>query len=136
MNPADRWVQHVRGVERSLVDDPPRARRVWLRAMILLGLALVCCMVRVWVAPGSGWDVLGGLVLGSLAALGALQGIVRSMAYRGGWLDGRQTMVAALEEAMQRGMPLDAWLQGEFERDMAVLGGVGHIHDDEDEEND
>lgn len=118
----NRWAARTLRNERALVEDPARARRVWLSSAALFLLALAAILTRLWWAPGSSWDLAAGLVLGSLAGWGALCGFVRMAAYRSGWLDGRHQMIRALAEGLDRGMAPEEWLQSEYERDLYVLG--------------
>lgn len=117
-DPVTWWVDRSIASQRSAVDEPHLFRRVLLRVGVLFLVVLFCALIRLWWAPGSQWDVVTGAVLGALAALGALHGLSRAMAYRDGWLRGRAAMVAALGEARERGMSLDDWLAGELERDL------------------
>lgn len=115
------WLDKVRADEQAWVDDHRRARRLTIRCALWLLLALACTTVRVWGQPG--WvDAAGGLVLGAFAGVGAISIVRRGTAYRNGWLAGRHRMVLALVEAQDRGLPPEAWLQGERDRDLGVVG--------------
>lgn len=121
----DRYVVRSLNNERALVEDLRRARRVFYGCLVLFFVAFAAIGVRLWWGPGSPADWVGGIVLGALSAWGALTGVVRMHAYRSGWLDGRHQMVRALSEGLDRGMTPEEWLQGEFERDLYVLGACG-----------
>jgi hypothetical protein len=46
----------------------------------------------------------------------------RAMAYRQGWVDGRQAMINSMSEAFERGMSPEEWADAEQVRTLAVLG--------------
>lgn len=74
--------------------------------------------------------IIVGLMLGRVPLIRA----GRALAYREGWLDGREAMVSALREATERGIEPADWLQAMWESDAAMLGiHPGHrLEDDAD----
>lgn len=133
MTTAKRFWRRARAV--LAVDDAVMVtqgrHRAWRRLVVIgvLGFALgLGAIVAVqsdnpWASiPASMW--LGGLV--SVAALGQQK---RALAYWSGWLKGRTEMVVSLSEAHRRGMTIGEWLEGEYDRQHAVVTGDGFDRD-------
>lgn len=123
--------------ERVLVTDPSRQTREVARAGAVLVLLAVAASGPLWAPPGSWGDVLSGLLLAVLAGGSVVAALRTKMAYRNGWLEGRGQMVNALAEAMRRGLTPEEWLEGELERDYAVMRvpeDQRHLADDEEDE--
>jgi hypothetical protein len=112
--------------QRAWIENPRRMR--WLMWRMLLGVAIGLATLgylswRTEIA--SVWDTLLWAVFGGFVGRGFMGGMRRALAYRNGWMDGRIAMVASLKEALtQRGMSIEEWLQGEWDRDMAILLGA------------
>jgi hypothetical protein len=128
----DKAADYVRRVERAGVENPRLIRRFVIVGAVWWGVAFACLfLVQLDHAPLVLSAVTGPL-LGCYIGLSALKRTTRALAYRSGWLDGRTAMVSALSEAMRREWPIEDWLRGELERDMAVIAGrVGHEEEDE-----
>lgn len=106
--------------DRCLVDDPPRARRLFRRDVLLAAMGLAAVTAEGMV--GDPWSWLAGMVVAMMLGLSLLSGFRRATTYRSGWLDGRAAMVGAMGEAMHRGMTMEEWLESELARDYAVMG--------------
>lgn len=116
----DRWVRAALRREQVRVQDPARAWGTMLRTIGGWAVVLVAANAAIW--SGGAWQVVGQLLLAGLAGVAVTTGLTRQLAYQRGWLDGRGQMVAALHEAMRRGMRPEEWLEREWERDARVLG--------------
>lgn len=130
MSLLDKIVRRSLDNERSLVDDPPHARRLVTREVVLFVVVMACLVGRDWLQDVSVVAYLvSGVIVGMCCGMGALAGIRRAQSYRSGWLAGRTTMITSMLEAQRRGMSITEWLDGEFARDAHVLGL--HVHRDE-----
>lgn len=104
---------------RSLVAGEHR----WLlvRGFALFGLGIVA-LTTMTINGDSWWQMAASGYLGGLVGIVALGGLRRATAYRSGWLEGREAMIAALSESLRRGMTPQEWLVSEYTRDMATMG--------------
>lgn len=106
--------------ERALVADPQGARRLLVRDLLLAALGLGALVGEDFLP--SPWDVVAGFVVALMLGFCLMAGFRRALTYKSGWLDGRSAMIHAMVEAMDRGMTLDEWLDGEMTRDFAIMG--------------
>lgn len=118
----DTGADRVQTTDRMLVE---RNRRRWLW-VVTFDLTLFLASVLAWTTltlwRGTWVGVFAGVLVGLQLGRASLVGLRRAAAYRSGWLRGRSAMVHALAEAQRRGIPPQAWLEGELERDWAVMG--------------
>lgn len=122
MKPTDRLIFHLMDRDRSMVRDPDRGQAAAVRSFAILFGALLASLALRWWYPGGPLEVVGEVVVALLAGVAVTNGIRAKLAYRHGWLEGRQQMVSALAEAQRRNLPPAVWLEGELQRDQAVLG--------------
>lgn len=118
----DAAADRVQATDRILVEH--NRRRWWW--VVAFDLTLFVASVAAWTTwtlwRGTWVGLFAGVLVGLQLGRASLVGLRRAAAYRSGWLRGRSAMVHALAEAQQRGIPPQAWLEGELERDWAVLG--------------
>jgi hypothetical protein len=106
--------------DKTLVTDPPRGRSLFLRSGLVLLVVFAATAVELWTG---GWvQSLAHVTVAGWVGWTAFYGYRRAQLYKDGWLDGRGQMITAMSEAMGRGLTLDDWLAGEWERDCAVMG--------------
>jgi hypothetical protein len=122
MSLLDRIIARSMRRDRILVAHPASMRRVAGGVAALLALVMLASSRPLWAEPGSWPDVLAGLLLAVLAGWAVAASLRVKLAYKHGWLEGRRAMIHALSEAQRRGLPPDAWLLSELERDYVVLG--------------
>ena len=106
------------------IEEPGRARRVFLKGVARLVLSWGALVVMIWAPPGLVSTLAGGVV-GAFVGPVALSGMKRAGAYRDGWLRGRTDMVAAMVEAERRGLTPAEWLAAEHEKTVSVLRTYG-----------
>lgn len=125
MNPARALFNLTQRDEQALVASPRRAR--WLRWRLLVNFA-VLLLGALWVSAHLHGPPLPSLLIGVGMGLSCARAAgathARALAYRTGWLAGRQAMVAALAEAQRRDMTPRDWLQAQLEADLALLGAT------------
>lgn len=123
-----RWLDRL--TDRSLAEEKAyvagESRRVrWMT--VRAGAFALTTWGSLVVATGwtsAPWwlHLVTAMLLGWAVGLLPMRTLRRALAYRNGWLDGRQAMVVALAEAMRRGMSWDDWLSGEYARDAVIMG--------------
>ena len=121
-SPIDVLVERSRRTEQMLVSHD---RRRWLQVLVI-DLGLFVLSVAAWslwpITRDTWWGIVGGILVGVQLGRVAIVAARRAQAYRSGWLAGRQQMIVALAESQRRGMHPMEWLEGEADRDWAVLG--------------
>lgn len=91
---------------------------------MLIRLAAVALGVLLYdIGPRLVQDLLFAALCGTLAMF-ALSGMVRVKAYKRGWLEGRQRMVATMREHQRRGSSMDDWLDTEWHYDTTHVQGL------------
>lgn len=121
-SPLDWSVDRVRRTDAMFVQENNRR---YAFGVLILDLTLFVAAVASWVLLPvlSGWGrMVAGVVVGLQLGRAGIVAYRRAGAYRTGWLRGRQQMVSAMTEAINRGMSPSEWLAGELARDYAVLG--------------
>lgn len=114
-------VQRRLRAERVLVEQPRRARAVFIRGVVAFAVVFGSFVVMQWTDPGP-LHALCSVIVGGWLGWNATALFARALAYRSGWSDGREVMIASMSEAMRRGLTMNDWLIGEMERDAAVYG--------------
>jgi hypothetical protein len=109
-------------LEQISVAEPHHIRWLVMVDAALLGSLLILVGIG-WSTDHNGVDaVIAVLILGIFMAFWyALRSTCHSRAYRNGYLDGRQMMIASMTEAMMRGMTPEEWVRTEVERDQKVI---------------
>lgn len=116
--------QIVMSMEEAFVQRKRRSTAVvWGLSVVMLLLAFgsFFTLYSVWASLPILQQVLFTVVTW-LAMSGALTWSARALAYKHGWLTGRNEMVLALREASHRGISIEDWLESEMERQIFVMG--------------
>jgi hypothetical protein len=123
----------ARRTERSYVaGEIIRLRWITVAELALFLVTVLAIFGLSWLDPGwltAACSVLVGLQVGRAGIVS----MRRATGYRSGWLDGRVALVRSMNEARQRGMTPQEWLEAELVRDYAVLGiDAEVVHEDPD----
>lgn len=124
MNWLDRWVSRSLEREQHLVTRPGESGHLVLG---FLGLGVLLVLTWLMIFQTGALQVVGQLALAVLAGGSVAYPARVKLAYRNGWLDGRRTFVATLEESQRRGIPPQVWLDTEYQRDLRIMGGGHHL---------
>lgn len=123
----------VRRTDKMLVAHDRRHVRFVVALDLLLFIGGVWAWFNYRTMAAGPLLVFAATVVGCQLGRTGIMTLRRATAYRSGWLQGRSAMVVALAEAQRRGMSPMEWLEGELQRDWAVLGIDPHDlegHDD------
>lgn len=107
--------------QQSSVKDPPKWRRVQRWGIIRYLAVMAAGLLFIVGTDIHWWGMVGVFILTYYAAQGASQNMSAGRKYLDGWLEGRGRMIASLKEASDRGLDLEEWVVGEYERDVMTL---------------